>query len=212
MAVPINTMPFPLGGQVSRPMAKALESRTPTSTADAEACALAAAVGRGDEAAFQALYDRYHERLFRLALVLGRGDSVLARETVQSAFVTAATKLRRVESEEHLWNWLARIARQHLAKAWRQRQRDSAVMVAGDLPDCAGAADADSALEQNLDAALLALEPEERQLIEWFYFDGLSHKDIAEQLSLSAKAVSSRMERARARLRAVLARKLSHET
>src|SRR5277367_3617386 len=100
MAVPINTMPFPLGGQVSRPMAKALESRTPTSTADAEACALAAAVGRGDEAAFQALYDRYHERLFRLALVLGRGDSVLARETVQSAFVTAATKLRRVESEE----------------------------------------------------------------------------------------------------------------
>ena len=80
------------------------------------------------------------------------------------------------------------------------------------MPDRAAPGEPDSVLEEKLDAALLAMEPEERQLIEWFYFDGLSHKEIAAQLGATPKAVSSRLERARARLRALLARNLSHET
>ena len=182
---------------------------TPSSSADAEACRLAAAVGRGDEGAFRELYDRYHERLFRLALVLGHGDEPLADDTVQSVFVTAATRLRVVESESHLWNWLARVARQQLAKSRRQSRHDSAVVGVADLPDCADARELDSVLEENLDAALLEMEAEDRQLIEWFYFDGLSHKEIASQLGATSKAVSSRLERARARLRSVLKQTLS---
>ncbi len=205
-------MPLPAGGNAPGLIVKAFESQATGSPVDAEACRLVAALGRGDEAAFQTLYDRYHERLFRLALVVGRGDEALAHETVQAVFVIAASKLRRVEGEVHLWNWLARIARQNLARAWRQRQRDSAVMVAGELPECAAATAPDLALEQNLDAALLALDADERQVIEWFYFDGLSHKEISEQLNASPKAVSSRLERARARLRGLLAKMLSRET
>ena len=180
--------------------------------ADAEARSLAAAIARGNEAAFRELYDRYRERLFRFALVLGRGDELLAQETVQSVFVTAAAKLRRVESEEHLWNWLARVARQQLAKTWRQRQRDSTIIGVAELSQCAEAREPDSVLEEYLDAALLALGTEDRQLIEWFYFDGLSQKEIAERLSATPKAISSRLERARAKLRSLLTRKLSHET
>jgi RNA polymerase sigma factor (sigma-70 family) len=59
---------------------------------------------------------------------------------------------------------------------------------------------------------LLALTADERQLIEWFYFDGLSHKEIAGQLGATSKAVSSRLERARSRLRALLASAPFHET
>jgi RNA polymerase sigma-70 factor (ECF subfamily) len=147
-----------------------------------------------------------------LALVLGHGDETLAGETVQSVFVTAAASLRRVDCEEHLWNWLARVARQQLARAWRQRRQNSNVTVVADLPDCAESREPDSMLEEKLDAALLAMGPEERQLIEWFYFDDLSHKEIAERLGATPKAVSSRLERARSRLRSLLARTLSHET
>ena len=186
--------------------------QTTPSPADTEARRLAIAVGRGDEAAFQQLYDGYHGRLFRFALVLGHGDESLAGETVQSAFVTAAASLRRVESEQHLWNWLARVARQHLAKMRRQRRQDPSVEELASLPDCADTREADSVLEEKLDAALVAIEPEERQLLEWFYFDGLSHKEIAERLGATAKAISSRLERARARLRSLLTRNLSHET
>ena len=186
--------------------------QTTPASADDEACQLAAAIGRGDEAAFRQLYDRYHQRLFRLTLVLSHGDESLAHDTVQSVFVTAASKLRRVKSDEHLWNWLARIARQQLAKLWRQRQRDSSVIGMAELPDCNDARASDSLLEESLDAALLALDVEERRVIEWFYFDELSCKEIAERLSATPKAVSSRLERARTKLRLSLARRLPHET
>ena len=173
---------------------------------------MAAEVACGDEAAFRQLYDRYHQRVLRLALVLARGEETLAHDAVQAAFVTAAEKLRRVEGEGHLWNWLARVARQHIAKAWRQQQRESAVIGMADPPDCAGAEDSDTVLEECLDTALQTMDDDERRIIEWFYFDQLSQKEIAEQLASTPKAVSSRLERARAKLRSIMARKLSHET
>jgi len=210
--VTTTSMPFPALEPTSRPTAAASSLQTSRSSADAEARHLAAAVARGDEAAFRQLYDRYQPRLFRLALVLGRGDELLAQDTVQSVFVTAAAKLRRVDSEKHLWNWLARVGRQQLAKTWRQRQQDSAVIGMADPPEYPGTMASDSVLEESLDAALQAMDAEERRLIESFYFDRLSHQEIAGQLNTTPKAVSSRLERARAKLRSLITRRLSHET
>ena len=185
-----------------------------SSPADTDVAArrLVAAMSRGDETAFREFYENYHRRLFRFALVLGRGDEMLAHDAVQSAFVTAAKKLRAVDGEEHLWNWLARVARQQLSKALRQCRRDSAVVGMAEPPDFSDGVEPDSLLEESLDSALLAMDADERELIEWFYFDKLSHKEIAARLAATPKSVSSRLERARAKLRAVMARKLSHET
>jgi RNA polymerase sigma-70 factor (ECF subfamily) len=210
--VTTTSMPFPALEPTSRPTAAASSLQTSRSSADAEARQLVAAVARGDEAAFRRLYDRYQPRLFRLALVLGHGDESLAQDTVQSVFVTAAAKLRRAESEEHLWNWLARVARQQLARVWRQRQRDSAVVGMADLPECPDAVKSDSMLEESLDAALREMDTDERRLIESYYFERLSHQEIAGQLNATPKAVSSRLERARAKLRSLITRRLSHET
>jgi RNA polymerase sigma factor (sigma-70 family) len=80
------------------------------------------------------------------------------------------------------------------------------------LPHPAENATTESALDNSIDMALLALEPEDRQVVEWFYFDGLSHKEIAARLAATVKAVSSRLERARAKLRLLLAKERSHET
>ena len=205
MTVSTPTMGFFVREPMPRPALKG--GHAPA--ADAEARRLASAVGRGDEAAFGERYDRYQNRLFSFALAVSRGDEALARETVQSVFVTAAGSLRSVESEEHLWNWLARIARQQIVKAWRQRQRDLAVIGVEELPDCAQVGPTDSELEENLDAALFALSEEDRQVLEWFYFDELSQKQVAERLNATPKAVSSRLERARAKLRSLLKRRSS---
>ena len=210
--VTTTSMPFPALEPTSCPTVAASSLQTSRASADAEARHLVAAVARGDEAAFRQLYDRYQPRLLRLALVLGRGDESLAQDTVQLVFVTAAAKLRRVDGEEHLWNWLARVARQQFAKAWRQRKRNPEVVGMADLPEPPDAVKPDSVLEENLDAALQSMETEERRLIELFYFDRLSHQEIAEQLNTTPKAVSSRLERAREKLRSLIARRLSHET
>jgi len=212
MTLAPTTMPFPIRERTTPPIVESASLNAVTATADAEARRVAAAVARRDEEAFRQLYDRYRQRLFRLALVLNHGDESLAHDAVQLAFVTAAKKLRRAENETHLWNWLARIARQHIAKAWRQQQRDSAVIGTADPPDGVSTAESDTVLEECLDAALQLMDEDERRLIEWFYFDEMSQKEIAEQLASTPKAVSSRLDRARTKLRSIIARRLSNET
>jgi RNA polymerase sigma-70 factor (ECF subfamily) len=212
MTIAINSLPMLARKPMARPTVEASSIQTTTPDADAEAHRLAAAVARGDDAAFRELYERYHRRLFRFALVLGCGDESLAHDAVQAAFLTAAAKLQAAESEKHLWNWLARVARQQLAKARRQRRRNSAVIGMADVPDCPDGVELDSQLEESLDAALLAMDADERELVEWFYFDRLSHKEIAERLGTTPKSVSSRLERVRAKLRLLITRRLSHET
>src|SRR5580658_467847 len=136
---------------------------------DAQARQISAALAKGNEAAFNQLYDRYHRRLFRLALALGHGDETLAHDTAQSALLTAAAKLKPVESEEHLWNWLAQAARQHLSKDRRRQQRHPQPASLDDLLHPAENTATESALDNSIDMALLALEPADRQVVEWFY-------------------------------------------
>lgn len=197
--------------QTTRSIVDASPAQSAPSNADAEASRLAVAVGRGDEAAFRELYERYSQRLLRFALVLGRGDESLAQEVVQTVFVTAAKRLRRIDSDDHLWNWLARVAHQQLAKAFREQKRGSAIIGMPELPEFPDAHETDSVLEENLDSALSELDAEDRQLVELFYFDRLRQKEIAERLNATPKAVSSRLERARAKLRSMITRRLSHE-
>lgn len=206
-----TAMPLPVGEGAPRNVG---ESALPAAAdvADAEARRLARAVARGDEAAFRQLYDQYQPRLFRMAVVLGRGDEAIAQEVVQATLLTVAARLKAVAGADHLWNWLARVARQHLAKAWRQRERAPIPLSLAEVPEPAAVIPPDAVLEEHLDAALLTLDAEDRQVIGWFYFEDLSHKEIAERLDTTPKAVASRLERARARLRSVVTRKLSHET
>jgi RNA polymerase sigma-70 factor (ECF subfamily) len=204
MTVTVNPTPLAIGKPSTRPDLKAADPARLVTDRDSQARALAAAVARGEEAAFAELYDRYQGRLFRLTLALNHGDESLARDTVQATFLTTAAKLRKVESEEHLWNWLANVTRQHLSKAWRRQKRDAPLVSMAEIPEQIGPNPSDHALEERLDAALLSMESPERQLLEWFYFDGLSQKDIALRLRLTIKAVSGRLERARAKLRALL--------
>ena len=212
MTVSILTM-RPLSETLTpRATVETSKERATESAADAEARQAVAAIRRGDDAAFEQLYERYHRRLLRLALMLGRGDESLAHDAVQGTFIVAAQKLRHVDGEEHLWNWLACVARQQIARVCRQRNRDAAVVNSEELSGRAMAAESDTRLEEILDAALAALDSEEREIIERFYFDRLSQKEIAEQLNITPKAVSSRLERARAKLRSFVTKKLSHET
>lgn len=210
MTVSILTM-RPLAETLTpRATVETSKERTAASAADAGARQLVAAIARGNDAAFEQLYERYHRRLLRLALTLAHGDESLAQDAVQGTFIVAAEKLRRVDGEEHLWNWLAQVARQQIARAYRQQKRNAAMVSTEALLERA-MAESDTQLEEILDTALLSLDLEERQIIERFYFDRLSHKEIAEQLNTTPKAVSSRLERARARLRLFIGKKLSHE-
>ncbi len=194
------------------PTASARSASAPAAAAATEARRLSQAVARGDEEAFRQLYDGYSDRVLRLAIVLARGDTPLARDIAQVVWLTAARKLKPLESDAHLWNWLALVTRQQATKALHRAAGHAAEISLAELPDHPAPAEADTRLEECLDAAVRNLEPEDQHIIEWFYFEHLSCEDIAGRLDTTAKAISSRLERARAKLRALVQRMLAHET
>jgi len=193
------------------PNASVRPAPPPAASAAADARCLSRAVAHGDEAAFRQLYDAYSDRVLRLSVLLARGDVSLARDVAQTVWVVAARKMKPLESEAHLWNWLALITRQQAARALRRPAGRAGEVSLAEMPDSPAPPEADRVLEQCLDAAVESLEPEDRRLIEWFYFKHLTCEHIAGRLGTTAKAVSSRLERVRAKLRSLVQRRLAHE-
>jgi RNA polymerase sigma-70 factor (ECF subfamily) len=193
------------------PAASVRPAPAPTALGATDAGCLSRAVARGDEEAFRQLYDTYSDRVLRLAILLSRGDVSLARDVTQVVWLVAARKMKPLQSEAHVWNWLALVTRRQAARALRHAAGRAGEVSLADMPDPPAPADADRLLEQCLDAAVQSLEAEDRRLIEWFYFEHLSCEHIAGQLGTTAKAISSRLERARAKLRSLVQRRLAHE-
>jgi RNA polymerase sigma-70 factor (ECF subfamily) len=188
------------------------ESRLESTTASAEVFALTSAIARGDETVFQTFYDRFQPRLFRFIIVCARGNETWAHEIVQSVMLTAASKLKPLRSEEHLWNWLTCVARQHLSKAWRRQTQDLKFVSSDAVPEQIETHNPDCQLEEHLDAAMLSLDPDDREVVDLFYYQGLSCKEIADHAGVTPKSVSSRLERARLKLRSFVKRRLHHES
>jgi RNA polymerase sigma-70 factor (ECF subfamily) len=169
----------------------------------------------GDEAAFREFHAQYFGRMLRYQLVLARGDEQSARDALQETFTRVARKARHFEDEEAFWSWLTVLARSAAVDAARRRSRYRAMLsglrFAWLRPPAEPVVEADSRLHEYLDAALLALAPEERALIEAKYFFQATVRELAAQHCLTEKAVESRLLRLRRQLRERIFRSLRHE-
>lgn len=169
------------------------------------------AVAAGDEAAFNRFFDAFSVRLFRLVLLITRGDEHLAREIHQISMIKAARKFKIFDSEPELWSWLSRIARNTFVDHIRKENSVSRIRTESvGEPGAIEPARSTSLLE-SLDEAVSELRPEDRQLIESIYTLQKSQSEIAGQTGWSRKAVESRVSRIRQRLRKLLLRKADHE-
>ena len=162
------------------------------------------------DAAFREIMRRHREPLYRLVRGL-TGDPEEALDIVQEVFASAYRHLNRFDPARPLRPWLARIAINR-SRDWHRRRRlrrflglglDSTEMVADDapLPDAALAA------RQRLDLAwpaIARLPAPLREALLLRTIEGLSQSETAEILSITPKAVETRLYRARAQLAAML--------
>jgi RNA polymerase sigma factor (sigma-70 family) len=81
---------------------------------------LAWLVARGQERAFTALYERYHQRLYRYCRSIVRDESD-AQDALQSTFASALSSLRRQERPAPWRAWLFRIAHNESVSILRRR-------------------------------------------------------------------------------------------
>lgn len=165
--------------------------------------ALVAAVLAGDQRAFTQLMRRHKDSLYRF--VRGYvGDANEAYDLVQEAFVAAWNALARYDRERSFGVWLRRIAI-NKCRDWRRRRAVRHFFYKAEDIGRPGFDLEQPTLESNdredqfarLDKAIAALPSSLKEPLLLSLVENMSHRDIAEVLGITAKAVEVRIYRAK---------------
>ena len=159
----------------------------------------------GDVEAFAGLVDRHYARCARIALrILGNRED--AEEAIQDAFLRAFKALGDYEERERFSAWLARILVNQCRTVLARTKRRDAVFPDLDLRrlEFAVAADTDDGTWPELECVLRQLPAAQREAIVLKYADDLTYEEMSRITGAGESALKMRIQRAFARLRALL--------
>ena len=157
----------------------------------------------GDSAAFESIVRRYQKVLFTVALRM-LGDRDDASDAAQNAFIKAYEKLRTFDRNRRFFSWLYRILVNECLNVRRSQRPHEEV-----TDDIVAAGTPVDVLEleerrARVQAAILALPIEYREVVVLRYFAEFSYEEIAETIGVPAAVVKSRLYTARQRLARIL--------
>jgi RNA polymerase sigma-70 factor (ECF subfamily) len=172
---------------------------------------LIAAVAQGDHPALLALYDRHGRVAYGLAYRI-LNDAGAAEEAVQDAFVRVWRRAASFDPARGVGRaWLLTIVH-HCAIDLVRRRAGAPPVVAGldEVAERQAVPDAWSDVAGKLEServrgAVATLPGEQRRAIEMAYFDGLTHREIAERDGLPLGTVKGRLRLGLRRLYGMLA-------
>lgn len=170
-------------------------------------------VAKGDDSAFAALYDRFSGRLYALALRI-LDDEQDARDALQEGFLYLWEKASNFDpAKSKAYTWSVMIFRHKAIDRLRSRRRRLKLsdMAANDLIelDRFTPEQSDHAMEKADDAeavhrAMKSLPDEQRKSIEWAFFRGYTHHQLAEFFGQPLGTVKTNIRRGLLRLRDAL--------
>jgi RNA polymerase sigma factor (sigma-70 family) len=168
---------------------------------------LARLAAGGDDRAFAELVRRHQEPLFRLLRrYLGSADE--AQEAAHEAFLAAWSALRRYDAERPFGAWLRTIAINKARDRGRRiavrrvlfgepLQRQTAEPTWRDPTPLSDEALIERERLATLDRAIAQLPRNLKEPLLLTAIEGLSHKEAADVLGISAKSIETRVHRAR---------------
>jgi RNA polymerase sigma-70 factor, ECF subfamily len=169
-------------------------------------------IARTDSTALSELYDRYGRMVFSVAVQV-LGDSSTAEEVTQDVFVQIWNKASTYqESMGKVHTWIASVARHRAIDQYRRRsirpEGHSVVWenCCEDLENAALAVEPgiiDSERHRALLQALNTLPEDQRKALTLAYFYGMTHEEIAAQLSQPLGTIKTRIRMALQKLRTV---------
>ncbi len=166
-------------------------------------------VQHGDQAAFAEIYDAVAPMVFSAVSRVLR-DPAMSEEVTQEVFVEVWTHAARFDPEKAaVSTWAVTIARRRAIDRVRteQSQRNRIEQLAQRRPEVAPLTDdvAVTRIEgQRVERALAALPPDQREIIELAFIEGLSHSTIADRLGLPLGTVKGRVRGGLQRLSSAL--------
>ncbi len=176
---------------------------------------LVAAARAGSADAIEALLDKYQQRIFGFGLRMC-GDAEDAKEVLQDTLLAAARNVKDFRGGSSLSTWLYTIARSFCIKRRRRTKYAPAEELSLDALDAAlpaaGLAPDEIASQREVRRALAgvieSLAPDSREVLVLRDIEGLTAPEVAEITGTSLEAVKSRLHRARASVRELLAARL----
>lgn len=170
---------------------------------DTDDAAVVARCLAGEPNAYEAIVHRYQKGLFNVALrMLGNYED--ARDATQIAFIKAYEHLDSFNPDQRFFNWLYRILKNECLNVLRGRRPSEPVSLG--LPAGNGADPVEvRERHQAVQAALLTLSVEYREVVVLRHFTDLSYDEIAATLGIPTKTVKSRLYSARQQLGSRLA-------
>ena len=161
---------------------------------------------REDQNAFGELVRRYQSPVRGFLMKMTNGDTHLADDLAQEAFLKAWKKLGSFRSESKFSTWLFGIAHNE----WRMNVRGRKEIALADIADQPPEAEqpddaAASHLRLDLTEAMKTLTPAERAAIVLCCQNGLSHDEAAQALDCPLGTVKTNVLRGKEKLRRRLA-------
>ncbi len=172
-----------------------------------------AQIGRRDQSAFSALYDRLSGPLYSLAFKM-LGDASDAQDALQEVFMQIWSRASTYDPEKSsVFSWAVLLTRSRVIDRLRARDRRLRVVVGSTAENKVAEATDASTVESAADTAnkkdeaahvrslLNNLPEDQRQAIELAFFGHRTHHEIAAQLGQPLGTVKARIRRGLLKLR-----------
>ena len=157
----------------------------------------------GDARAFEEVVRQHQSMVFSLAYRVTR-DRSTAEELAQDVFFELYRSLNRLESPDHVTNWLRRVT-SHRCIDWCRRHKPATDPLTEAIDvRTSGPPSRDVLFETRLWRMVAALAPDPRMVVILRYQEDLDPSEIANLLGLSVNTVKSHLRRSVALLRAGL--------
>jgi RNA polymerase sigma-70 factor, ECF subfamily len=156
----------------------------------------------GDEQAFDALWDRFSNAVWRLCLRMA-GSSTEAEDLAQEVWVTVWRQIGTFRCQSAFQTWLYRVASNVCLQWLRSARRERFAPADPEIPDNGPSCETRAANKEQLQRTLAALAelPERLRLpLILRVYEDLPYAQISEALDCSVAAVKMRIARARAAL------------
>jgi RNA polymerase sigma-70 factor, ECF subfamily len=161
---------------------------------------------RGDYDAFRLLFETHKDRVYSIALRYS-GDAAEAMDIAQETFLKLLSSIQDFRGDSSFESWLYRIVVNRCLD--HQRRGRKLMPFLEDMLDAAENALSKllrAEVENDVQAIVGKLPPEQRIVVVLRYTEGLSYEEIAAILNCSKGTVASRLNRAHS----ALERRLSH--
>ena len=160
----------------------------------------------GDSQAFGRIYDEFADKLYRF-IFFRVGHREIAEDVLSDTFVKSWQKIHQINSPKSLSAWLYQIARNNIIDYYRLKKESVALEeIADTLEDAVNPIEIINATMQQkkiLDV-LNQLPTEQRQVIQYRFFEDLSNEEIAFILNKTEGAIRVIQHRAIIRMKELL--------